>query len=124
MFDKGELYDAETAKEISNTILQQMGGTARIKAFVNGKNFIYSRDGTTTFQFSLSKKANAIKIRLNGNDLYDVEFVKVGSKSEKIEGTDLKFRTGTRKTVSEYTDIGCEQLVELFELETGLYLHF
>jgi hypothetical protein len=124
MFDKGELYDAETAKEISDTILQQLGGTGSLKAFTNAKNFTYSKDGTTSFQFSLCKKSNAVKIRLNGNDLYDVEFVKAGSKSERIEGTNLKFRTSTRKTVSEYEDICCDQLVNLFERETGLYLHF
>jgi hypothetical protein len=124
MFDNGNIYDDETAKEISMTILKQMGGTNRLKAFVNGRDFIYSKDGTTVFTFSLSKKANGVKIRLNGNDLYDVEFVKVGFKYEKIEGTNIKFKTATRKTVSEHSDIYNDQLIELFERETGLYLHF
>ena len=97
--------------EIAKIIINQLGGIGRLTAMVNAKHFVYSEtDNWVAFKFSGSKKFNYVKITLNGKDLYDVNFKKL-----------VKF--DVRKTV-DYNDIYCDQLVELFESETKLYLSF
>jgi hypothetical protein len=105
----GNIYSDERAQEIASTILMQLGGTGRLKAFVGANNFIYDREGSVSFKFK-GKKANYVRITLNAMDYYDVVF-------KKISGMNVK-------TVSELNDVDFEQLIPFFERETGMYLHF
>lgn len=57
--------------------------------------------------------ANAIRISLNGMDLYNVEFLRV--KSLNSQNPDIK-------VVESFGDVYAEDLPELFENTTGLYL--
>ena len=57
-------------------IIKQLGGAGRIKAMVGACNF-GTNGNDVSFRFKGSKKANHIKITLNGMDLYDVEFIKI-----------------------------------------------
>lgn len=61
------------------------------------------------FKAKATNTANWFIIKLNGMDTYDVSFIRVwGSK---------------RKVIKEYPGIYCDQLREIFEKDTGLYLH-
>lgn len=97
-------------KEIAQVILQQLGGS-KISSFIGVKQFVEIKNGLQVRWTAKAKnKSNLITIMLNGNDLYDVSFVYVRS----INVTER----------SVHTDVYFDQLVELFEKETGLYLHF
>ncbi len=111
--------------QIAATILNQLGGN-RFIAMTGAKNFLATGDG---LRFSIGRnasKANRVEIKLNGLDLYDIEFVKytpsklkVNHKAGTAEWVDEK-----RVTVKTYEDIYCDQLQELFTETTGLYTHF
>ena len=59
-----------------------------------------------------------IRITLNGLDLYDIEFVKITRKKDKTLGIMIP----TAVTVSTETNVYCDQMKEIIERETGLYL--
>ncbi len=82
-----------------------------LSAMTGATNFInHSKEGAVSFRFKGSKEANYVKISLNGNDLYDVDFI-------KIWGMNLNKQ-------KVYNDVYNDQLKELFESHTGLYLSF
>lgn len=91
---------------VANTILDQLGGNKF--AFMTGaKNF--TTDGKA-LAFQIMRNAsggNRVKITLNENDLYDVEF-----------GSIRKFEYKVKKS---FTDIYSEDLVRIFEQTTKLY---
>jgi hypothetical protein len=92
--------------EIAKTILQQLGGQGRLVVMTGAYNFVALRNGVA---FKLkSRKANYVKITLNGKDLYDVEF-------QKIFGTKSKI-------VAEHNDVYFDQLIPIVEKETEMYL--
>lgn len=93
--------------QVAQTIATQLGGTSRLKMMVGAHNF--ATDGKNLVFKIKNPKINYIKITLNGKDLYDLEFSKVGI---------------SYKVVKEYKDIYNDQLVELFEKTTGMYLSF
>ena len=87
-----------------------MGGN-RITAMVGAsglKRKPYATENGLQFGFGLNRKMNTVRITLNSNDLYDIEFWQITKK--------------TCKLVSEYPDVYCDMLVDIFESETGLYL--
>jgi hypothetical protein len=102
------MISSQDAKEIAQTILSQMGGSNRLKAMIGAQHFSFCADGALQFKFKLCRKANYVKISLNGKDLYDMKFV-------KVRGTDLK-------EVKIINDIYNEDLKKIFEDFTGLYL--
>jgi hypothetical protein len=92
-------------------ILQQLGGANRLRAMINARNFMTTRDGQTLiFTFSMLPKANTISITLNALDLYDIEFLKI---------TKLG---ANRKTVAEFGNVYAEDMRGLIEDFTGLAL--
>jgi hypothetical protein len=105
-------------QQIATTILSQLGGTNKLSAMINAKNFIHDNN-SLTFQFSGNKKINYITIELNSLDLYNVTFKKftAGRLTKSYDWIDPKW-----KTVTEYNNVYAEQLKELIERETGLYL--
>lgn len=93
--------------EIAKTILQQMNGMGRLKCMVGAYNFADHGNGVS-FRFKSSKVANYCKVILDADDTYSFEL-------GKIWGHDYK----VKKSCS---GIYFDQLVELFEQHTGLYL--
>lgn len=94
---------------VAETILEQMNGKRVLVMFTGASNF--AGDETSVgFRFKGSKVANHIKVALNGCDLYDITFT-------KIHG--FNFRT-----VKEINNVYAEDLVNIFESTTGLYLSF
>ena len=100
--------------ETANTILKQLGGTGRLAAMTGAKQFVAIENGV---QFKIGRNAksiNTIVVRLNGKDLYDVEFGRV----RKVKGVP------TYKVVNEFNDAYNDMLIDLFESNTGMYLTF
>ena len=96
---------------IAKEILSQLGGN-RFVAMTGAKNLAETSKGGLAFQLpaNLTKnRINAVRIELDPSDTYVVKFLKITSSA--------------LKTVAEYDHIYCDQLVELFERETGLYTY-
>ena len=93
---------------IAQTILQQLGGN-RFIMMTGAKNLLNNITGLTFKIMRNAKGVTHVKITLTPLDLYHVEFI-------KIRGTNIS-------TVSEFDNVYCDQLVKLFEKETGLYTH-
>jgi len=95
---------------IAETILEQMGGINRIRAMTGASNFAAESSGVS-FNFPNRKrsKGNAVRIEYNaGQDLYDMTFYNVS-----IRGI---------KKVGSFSGLYFDQLIEIFEKQTGLYL--
>ena len=100
----------EERKQIAETIFKQIGGTRRLASFVGAKNFLI-QDCGASFQFTARSQYNYCRIDLDrGADLYNMTFKKHHGgriiREETIEG------------------VFCDQLVDIFESKTELYLHF
>ena len=106
------------ALQTAETIFQQMGGKRKLTFMVGAKDFTYGNDPAleqvkATFKFKLCSTANTVEVTYHRcPDVYTVKFFKV--KRNGVWGL----------PVSEHTHIYCDQLIELFEKETGLFLHF
>ena len=92
-------------------IIDYLGGINRLVALIGINTIVnLSSDGNpgVKFRFKGCTKSNTVIIKLNWEDLYDVEFWKI---------TKLKFRK-----ISEHTDLFADMLTPVFETETGLFL--
>jgi hypothetical protein len=94
---------------VADVILQQMGGAGRLKAMIGAHSFSTSgKDLSFLFPNRQRSKGNALKVTLRGDDLYDMEFLNVSVKGVKV--------------VKKHSGVYWDQLIELFEGQTGLYL--
>ena len=93
---------------IAEVILQQIGGMNRVVAMTGAYNFVA---GSNYLAFKIkNRRANYIKITLNGKDLYDIEIGRIfGSKYN---------------VVKTYKDVYFDQLIPLLEEGTGMYFRF
>jgi hypothetical protein len=117
---KSETWRRLANQQVAQTILRQMGGTGRLGAMINAKNFVsypaaadskYGEGlGGAAFKFSNPGrgKPNFIKIILNERDYYDVELGRQRG---------LNF-----KVLKKIEDLPASNLKSFFERETGLYL--
>ena len=92
---------------VAKTILEQLGGN-KFRVMTGAKNFMGFAEGLVMKIGRNSSNSNYLKITLNMMDLYDMEFAKVT-------------RMGEKKSVTEYNDVCCDSLVEVFERHTGMY---
>ena len=89
------------------------------------KYYGYNDTGYVYVMLQLVKnqsKANHLKIQLNSNDLYDMEFIqhkKTLNPEYKVIG--LKVYEDEFITVNTYNDLYYDQLEEIFTSVTGLY---
>ena len=100
-----------TDTTVANAIITQLGGSGRLRAMLNAKQFVALSCGYgVRFKFSNPKRSlpNYIEIRLNGKDLYDVSF-----------GRTVKYDV---KPLSESKDVYASGLRDLFERTTEMYL--
>ncbi len=89
-------------------ILKQLGGR-RFLMMTGAKNLVYDNQDLSISMKIMrnAKKVTHVKIKLNSLDLYDLTFYNCGKEL---------------KIVSEINNIYCDQLQEIFEQHTGLYL--
>lgn len=105
------MITAEQANLIFKQLVMSESGVNRLKVMVGGKNFTFSgADDYAAFRFTAKarNKANYMKITLNSNDLYNVEFGYIRAAKYTVR--------------SEINDMYFDSLKEYFEKETGLYL--
>jgi hypothetical protein len=104
------------SQEVAEIIIQQMGGSGRLKAMINAKQFIHGQDENGICHVSFrhmqggprGKGINYTKITLAPSDTYTVEFGYIRSPNYIVRST--------------HSDIYCDMLQELWERETGLKL--
>ena len=98
----------EEKQNVANAIYKQLGGS-KFSAMTGAACFTIEVDGMYGLmaKFKGSRKANFCEILLNGNDLYNVRFIKAGKEV---------------KTVATFTDLYYDHLIETFEQTTNLYL--
>lgn len=89
---------------VAGTILNQLGNK-RFVTMTGANGFVNLGDGLQ-FKFAGSTKANACRVTLNASDTYDLVFFKTRG---------IKF-----DLVDDRKDVYASQLVEVFELVTGL----
>ena len=111
------MFTDEENQQVAETILDQMGGIRRLQMMIDAKHFVFGvkgNDAKVFVQFSYAgtdtrNRANRCNITYTrGRDLYDVEFGIVRQYAFVSRG--------------QFTDIYIDQLCELFERETGLFL--
>lgn len=93
--------------KVAQTILEQLGGN-KFVVMTGSKNFIA---GENYLRMNLTRnkaKAKWLKITLNGNDLYDMDFFTA----------DKEFNLTTKV---KFEDVYFDQLQNLFTQATGLY---
>ncbi len=97
------------SKEIAQTILAQLGG--KMFALMTGANSFTFDGPSLTFRIPRTPKGGfrAVKITLNGNDLYDLTFYKIH---------------GTKVTEESTNDVYVDSLRFTFTENTGLYTSF
>lgn len=99
----------DEAKMIAATIFKQLGG-GRFRAMTGARELFAHNEGSGGCSFKLPRipgvKINYVKIILNANDLYDVTFGRIFKDEYKV--------------ISEFKDVYNDQLIGLFEDETGL----
>ena len=104
------------ARQTAETIFQQMGGTRKLTFMVGAKDFTFGNDPAKeqvvdSFKFKMCTKANTLRVTYHRcPDVYTLQFLKVTKNGVKL--------------VNSYSDVYFDQLIELFEKETGLVLHF
>jgi len=108
-YKSGSANRAGADMTVANIILAQLGGGGRLRAMIGAKDFS-GGDNVLTFRFAARAKngANTIRITLEPSDTYKVEFHSVRGRTVKLKGS--------------FDDIYAEDLIPLFERETGLYL--
>lgn len=100
----------------ADIILQQLGGSRRLAMMIGAKEFFSDSNGSTLiFRIAMCDTVNRIRITLNGLDLYNVQFEKVGRMNRKTFSFPVT-------VADEFTNIYAEDLKGLIESQTGLYL--
>ena len=95
--------------QVAQTILSQLGGN-RFIAMTGAKGFAAAE---RTLVFSIgrnSSKVNRVRINLDGNDTYTLEF--------------SRYANYQHKTLKTYEGVYADMLQELFTEYTGLYTRF
>lgn len=114
---------SETAREISATILQQLGGR-HFLVMTGSKNLVYgTNDNNQDFlRMSLVKnasKANRLTICYNaGLDVYNMHFERYTP--PRWYPKQYKYSDPKLETIKTYAEIYFDQLQELFTETTGL----
>ena len=93
---------------VGRIILDQMGGAGRIRAMLGATMVLIPHGVMIKWPSREPSRGNLVEITLDPSDTYNLTF--------------FNATRGTKKVVKKYDDIYFDQLVELFERQTGLYL--
>lgn len=103
--------EKQALAEVGGIIIDQMGGLRRLKLML-GISAIYDLPGRNGVGFVWPNrersKGNNVEVELTPMDTYEVRFYNTSG--------------GTKKLVKSYDDVYAEDLVDLFEKQTGWYL--
>lgn len=95
---------------VANEILRQLGGAGRVSTMIGVKAFV-GTENSLSFRFKARalQAINTVRVTLDPSDTYTVQFLRSNKNGVKL--------------VSERSDVYCDDLIELVEKTTGLYLH-
>ena len=98
---------------VAETILKQMGGASRISMMIGVKQFL-TEENAVSFKFKAGRKANYCRVELLSDDTYKMEIKKLS----------MSRKTGEfkQKVIMETSGLYWDQLKDVFERNTGLYL--
>jgi len=102
-------YTKSEREQIAKTIIAQMGGTGKLSAMVNGRQYLILEAGVQ-FTFSGKRGMNKCVVKLTPADTYDMEFWYINARTAKC----------VKK--AEFKGVYNDMLIDLFETTTGLYL--
>ena len=94
--------------EVAQTIFAQLGGN-RFAMITGAKNFMLGEKSLTFRLPSNPKAVTHVRIDLGGDDLYTVQFFRIGRKATAYQ------------VLKSLPGIYCDQLLDVFEANTGLY---
>ena len=100
-------YDAEYRMKVAKTILAQLGGN-KFCAMTGAKDLVVGDRSLSMRLGRNSSNSNYLKITLTLDDLYEMEFCKLG-------------RYGDKKSVKTYDLLHWDCLTEVFTEHTGMY---
>lgn len=119
-------YTKDEKLQIANTILNQLGGTGKLKATI-GINNTLALDSGLQFSFKGSRKMNRCTVELNSMD-HDIKFYKIPTLRTNCTSAALdKYFANIEKCkipVAQFNNQYSDMLIKTFEQTTGLYLHF
>lgn len=102
---------------VAYEILRQIGGSNKLSALVGAHTFVHGTEDNgdvfLSFKLKASPRFNFIKIILNWDDLYTVEFAKIPSGLRSLE-----YRY---KPDASFSRIDCDSLKSLLEEECRCY---
>lgn len=131
--------DKEERQQLAQTILSQLGGNRFV--VMTGAKQLVSIDNGLRFKIGRNaSKANMVKVLLNGDDTYTMQFwqhrtynpytilLRYANKGLSREEFNAKVRAATEraekasipKMLKEYKGIYCDQLQEFFTDYTGM----
>lgn len=97
------------SSQIANTIATQLGGTSKLSAMLGAKNFVALPRGLT---FKVGRgaknKATHVTVKLDGDDTYSVEFIRV--------------REYTPTSIETLEGLYVENMRDVIEDRLGMYL--
>ena len=92
---------------VATTILEQLGGNKFI-VMTGAKQFYYNAN-SVTFKVMKSKGINLVKVILEADDTYTMQFYKVHAAKSTL--------------MVEEKGVYCDMLQQVFTAKTGLYTH-
>ena len=105
---------------VADIILQQLGGN-KFTVMTGSKNYL-AEENTLRMHLAKNKSgANRLRITLNWNDLYSLEFYR--HIPGKLNKNTLEYTNDAVEAVAEFDDVYCDQLQSIFTQVTGLYTH-
>lgn len=107
--DRLRVLAGKEASTVAQTILAQMGGARRLMMMLGVKQFV-TGSNSVSFRWPNKQrsKGNSVKVSLRGDDTYDMEFFNVAKYAAK--------------SVKKHSGVYAEDLVGLFEKQTGWHL--
>ena len=119
-----ENYIMFSAKVTLQQLTQSQSPQGRLKAMIGAKDFAQDEEKQMVqFKFPMAKGVNFCKITLTSQDLYDIEFGKIGKKADpEMKALGIKMMVSSYKVKTTLTGYYDEMLKEAFESTTGLYL--
>jgi len=97
---------------IGRTIADQMGGAGKMRAMLGATIVAIPNGLAIKWPNKTRSKGNLVQITLEPSDTYKMVFYNAAA----------NVRTGGKKVVKEYEDVYFDQLVDIFEKQTGWYL--
>lgn len=109
---------------VADVIYQQLGG-GKFVAMTGAKDFVALKDGLRFKIGRNASRANMVVIKLNGLDLYDVEFIKHTPYNFKIskDGKSFKEIQESSEVIARLENYYADMLQEGFTKVTGMYTH-